>query len=230
MDEQDRRLALAGGERQTRGASSAELDAAKKDLDSELQAKADTMVVDNARFIARQEMQTMQLNYKQLQQELSAAQEQKHKVEARLNVTNENFTELQLKTQASDLQAKSRIAELESAVRDLTAQVSSIRAENDMLKRRTVDLETEQVDKQKKFADSISSIQSEHARQMHMNSTNHLKQLKDADERHFKELQQAKTAHQSDVAIANKERRQEVHQKRTGFCCVANFLQKHAPN
>ena len=64
----------------------------------------------------------------------------------------------------------------------------------------------------------------------HQNSTNHLKQLKDADERHFKELQQAKTAHQSDVAIANKERRQEVHQKRTGFCCVANFLQKHAPN
>ena len=52
MDEQDRRLALAGGERQTRGASSAELDAAKKDLDSELQAKADTMVVDNARYIS----------------------------------------------------------------------------------------------------------------------------------------------------------------------------------
>ena len=101
------------------------------------------------------------------------SQAQKHKLEAKLNVTNANFTELQLKSQSSDLKAQSRISELESAVRDLTAQVghhrhvprvldcatqcmklislvlffqqvSSARAENDMLKRRVVDLETDQ--------------------------------------------------------------------------------------
>ena len=36
-----------------------------------------------------------------------------------------------------------------------------------MIKRRVVALETEQVDKQKQYTESISAIQTEHARQMH---------------------------------------------------------------
>jgi len=78
LDEQDRRLASAGGE--PRSLPNPEIEAAKKQIDAELQEKADAMVVENAKFMARQQVQSLELNNRQLQQELSAAQEQKHKV------------------------------------------------------------------------------------------------------------------------------------------------------